>query len=122
MASNHTLITHGTQLKGDITFSGDFTLQGKLVGNIYAEGKKEARLVIGDTGVLEGEIHVPIVIVNGTVIGNIYSSKQLEMAAKGVVKGTVHYHSLQIVNGAQINGSMVSDQSKDTKQLQAEPA
>lgn len=91
-----------------------------MVGNIYAEDQKDARLMIGDTGVVEGEIHVPIVIVNGKVIGNIYSSKQLEMAAKGVVTGTVHYHAIQVVTGGQINGNMISSQAKEAKQSEVE--
>ncbi len=121
-SNTQTLISRTTQLKGDLTFSGELQLEGKLVGNIYAEDQKDARLVIADTGVVEGEIRVPVVIVNGTVIGNIYSSKQLEMAAKGLVKGTVHYHSIQMVKGAQVNGSMISNQTKDGKVLEVEPA
>ena len=119
-SNTQTLISRTTQLKGDLTFSGELQLEGKLVGNIYAEDNKDARLVIADTGVVEGEIRVPVVIVNGTVIGNIYSSKQLEMAAKGLVKGTVHYHSIQMVKGAQVNGSMISSQTKEAKLLEAE--
>lgn len=121
-SNTQTLISRTTQLKGDLTFSGELQLEGKVVGNIYAEDQKDARLVIADTGVVEGEIRVPVVIVNGTVIGNIYSSKQLEMAAKGLVKGTVHYHSIQMVKGAQVNGSMISSQTKDGKVLEVEPA
>lgn len=121
-SNTQTLISRTTQLKGDLTFSGELQLEGKLVGNIYAEDNKDARLVIADTGLVEGEIRVPVVIVNGTVIGNIYSSKQLEMAAKGLVKGTVHYHSIQMVKGAQVNGSMISSQTKETKLLEVESA
>ena len=121
-SNTQTLISRTTQLKGDLTFSGELQLEGKVVGNIYAEDNKDARLVIADTGLVEGEIRVPVVIVNGTVIGNIYSSKQLEMAAKGLVKGTVHYHSIQMVKGAQVNGSMISSQTKETKLLEAESA
>lgn len=121
-SNTQTLISRTTLLKGDLTFSGELQLEGKLVGNIYAEDSKDARLVIADTGVVEGEIRVPVVIVNGTVIGNIYSTKQLEMAAKGLVKGTVHYHSIQMIKGAQVNGSMISSQTKESQVLEAESA
>jgi cytoskeletal protein CcmA (bactofilin family) len=121
-SNTQTLISRTTQIKGDLTFSGELQLEGKVVGNIYADDNKDARLVIADTGVVEGEIRVPVVIVNGTVIGNIYSTKQLEMAAKGLVKGTVHYHSIQMIKGAQVNGSMISSQTKDSKVLEEESA
>jgi len=114
-SNTHTLISRTTQIKGDINFSGELQLEGKVVGNIYADGETDARLVIADTGMVEGDIRVPVVIVNGMVVGNIHSGKQLEMAAKGIVKGAVHYHSIQMVKGAQVNGSMISSQSEPKK-------
>lgn len=111
-SNTHTLISRTTHIKGDLSFSGELQLEGKVIGNIFADGEKEARLVIADTGVVEGDIRVPVVIVNGTVTGNVHSSKQLEMAAKGIVKGSVHYNSIQMVKGAQVNGSMVSTQTE----------
>lgn len=118
-SNTHTLISRTTQIKGDLTFSGELQLEGKVTGNIYSDGQKDARLVIADTGVVEGEIRVPVVIVNGTVIGNIYSTKQLEMAAKGMVKGSVHYNSIQMIKGAQVNGSMINNQGQLTEATEA---
>lgn len=107
-ANTPTLISRTTHIKGDVTFSGELTVEGKVNGNILVEAGKEARLIINDTGVVEGDIRVPNITINGTVVGNVYSSKQLDMAAKGVVKGAVHYHSIQMVKGAQVNGNMIS--------------
>jgi cytoskeletal protein CcmA (bactofilin family) len=75
-------------------------------------------LVIADTGIVEGEIRAPVVIVNGKVMGNIYSSKHLELAAKGNVTGSVHYHSIEMVKGAQVNGSMVNKQQESSNVLE----
>lgn len=112
-SSNHTtLISNATHVKGDLHFTGELTIQGKVTGNIYADDEKDARLVIADTGSVEGEIRAPVIIVNGKVQGNIYSSKHLELSAKGNVTGTVHYHSVEMVKGAQLNGSMLSNQQQ----------
>jgi len=107
-SNNHTLVSRATKVVGDLHFTGELQVEGKVVGNIVAEDSKDAKVVIADTGLIEGEIHAPLVIINGKVIGNIYSSKHLELAAKGVVTGTVNYHSIEVVKGAQVNGSMVS--------------
>lgn len=107
-SNNHTLVSRATKVIGDLHFTGELQVEGKVVGNIVAEDSKDAKVVIADTGLIEGEIHAPVVIINGKVIGNIYSSKHLELAAKGVVTGTVNYHSIEVVKGAQVNGSMVS--------------
>lgn len=111
-SNNHTLISRATKVSGDLHFTGELQLEGKVTGNIIAEDEKDAKLVIADTGFVEGEIRAPVVIVNGKVVGNIYSSKHLELAAKGNVTGTVHYHSIEMVKGAQLNGSMVNNQQE----------
>jgi cytoskeletal protein CcmA (bactofilin family) len=117
MANSPTLISRNTRVNGDIRFSGELIIAGQVIGNIYFDDEKEAKLIINDTGLVEGEIHAPVVVVNGKVIGNIHSSKHLELAAKGNVTGVVHYHSIEMVKGAQLNGSMVNNQSQ-----QASPA
>lgn len=111
-SNSHTLISRATKVTGDLYFSGELQLEGKVTGNIIAENEKDAKLVIADTGVVEGEVRAPVVVVNGEVRGNIYSSKHLELAAKGKVIGTVHYHSIEMVKGSQVNGSMVNTQQQ----------
>jgi cytoskeletal protein CcmA (bactofilin family) len=111
-SNNHTLISRATKVVGDVYFTGELQLEGKVTGNIVAEDEKDAKLVIADTGLVEGEIRAPMVIVNGKVVGNIYSGKHIELAAKGNVTGTVHYHSIEMVKGAQLNGSMVNNQQE----------
>lgn len=111
-SNNHTLISRATKVVGDLYFTGELQLEGKVTGNIIADDEKDAKVVIADTGIVEGEIRAPIVIVNGKVQGNIYSTKHLELAAKGNVTGTLHYHSIEMVKGAQINGSMINSQQE----------
>lgn len=117
-SNNHTLISRATKVTGDLYFTGELQLEGKVTGNIIAEDEKDAKLVIADTGIVEGEIRAPVVIVNGKVLGNIHSSKHLELAAKGNVTGTVHYHSIEMVKGAQVNGSMVNKQQESASVLE----
>ena len=109
-SNNHTLISRATKVIGDLHFTGELQLEGKVTGNIFADDEKDAKVVIADTGIVDGEIRAPVVIVNGKVTGNIYSSKHLELAAKGNVTGTIHYQSIEMVKGAQVNGSMINKQ------------
>ena len=116
-SNNHTLISRATKVVGDLYFTGELQLEGKVTGNIIAEDEKDAKVVVADTGVVEGEIRAPIVIVNGKVQGNIHSSKHLELAAKGNVTGTLHYHSIEMVKGAQVSGSMIKSQQESANVL-----
>ncbi len=106
--NHHSLLCAATKVEGNIYFSGDFYLEGRVQGNIYAEEGKPSKLIVAETGVVEGEIHAFNVVVNGHVRGAIYSSKHLELAAKAVVEGAVHYQTIEMVKGAQLKGQMHS--------------
>lgn len=106
-SNNHTLISRGTKVVGDLHFSGDLQIEGKVCGNILAESGNDAKLVVAEKGLVEGEIRVPMVVINGRVNGNVYSTKHVELASKAMVEGNVHYQLIEMVKGSQVNGSLV---------------
>ncbi|WP_339900052.1 polymer-forming cytoskeletal protein [uncultured Gilvimarinus sp.] len=105
--SNHTLISKGTRIVGDIYFAGDLQIEGTIQGNVLVDGGGDAKLVVAEKGVVEGEIRVPRVVINGKVVGNVFSGKHVELASKAVVEGNVHYQLIEMVKGAQVNGALV---------------
>lgn len=106
-ANHHSLVCPTARLEGNLYFSGDFYLEGTVKGNIYAEEGKAAKLIVAETGYVEGEIHVTNAIINGRVKGTIYSSKHIELAAKAVVEGSIHYQLIEMVKGSQLIGNLV---------------
>lgn len=102
-----TLIGQSTEIRGDIVFTGGLHLDGKVVGNVIAEGKDNCVLIISDRGCIEGEVRVPVVILNGVVIGDVYASERVEFSSKGRVNGNVYYNMLEMAMGAEVNGSLV---------------
>ncbi len=107
LMSSATLVSRNTQVNGDICFSGDLVIEGIVRGNIYVEDGNDANVRVLDKGLVEGEIRVPSVVINGGVVGDVYSTKHIELAAKAVVEGNVHYHLIEMVKGAQVNGNLV---------------
>ena len=101
-----TLIARDAQVTGNITFKGSLDVEGVVIGNIVAEPDQDATVRIVDKGRVEGEIHAPSVVVNGVVVGDVYSSKHLELAAKARVQGNVHYTLVEMMVGAEVNGSL----------------
>ncbi|HMU66315.1 MAG TPA: polymer-forming cytoskeletal protein, partial [Cellvibrionaceae bacterium] len=67
----------------------------------------QARVVVAEHGTVVGEIHGTQVVINGQVTGDVYSTKHLELAAKAQVIGNVYYQLIEMVKGAQVNGSLV---------------
>jgi cytoskeletal protein CcmA (bactofilin family) len=103
-----TLVAAGTELKGDLNFSGSLEIQGSIVGKIVADDET-AQIRILNGGSVLGEIWVPNVIVNGLIKGDIYASKHIQLAAKAKVEGTIYYSSIEIERGADIGGKLVHE-------------
>lgn len=94
------IITAGTIIKGDITASGDFRLDGTLEGNIQLNGK----LVVGDSGVVNGNILCVNANIIGTVNGNLSVKELLSLNATARVKGDILINKLSIEPGAVFSG------------------
>jgi len=103
---NHTLIAPSATVRGDIEFTGGLHVQGTVEGNINV-GKDGGRLIIGESGVVKGEIQVPQVIINGRVEGDVHATENLELAEKASVEGNVYYLMIEMVMGARVNGKLV---------------
>jgi cytoskeletal protein CcmA (bactofilin family) len=111
-AGKTTMIAKGTVIDGDVSFEGGLLVEGTIKGNVKADDGSEALLRLSEAGKIEGEIHVPNVVVNGKVNGDVHSSAHVELAAKAIVNGNVHYHLIEMVMGAEVNGSLVHTQQK----------
>ncbi len=94
------IINNGTLIKGDITASGDFRLDGTLEGNIQLNGK----LVVGDSGVVNGNILCLNANIIGTVNGNLSVKELLSLNATARVKGDILINKLSIEPGAVFTG------------------
>jgi len=115
----HTLISRSTEIVGDIHFSGELIVEGRVKGNIYAEDDSEALIRLAEKGSVEGEICVPSAIVNGLVQGDVRSTNHLELAAKAVVVGNVYYNLIEMVMGSEVNGNLmhISTSQNENKRL-----
>ena len=114
-AGSTTLISKNTEVIGDIKFSGNLMIEGTVKGNIYVSDGADAHARVLDNGCIEGEICVPTLVINGKVNGDVYSSKHIELAAKAVVNGNVHYSLIEMVKGAQVNGNLVYNKHSDSR-------
>ena len=101
------LIGENTEITGDIRFTGGLHIDGMVKGNIIAEAGSNSVLSLSDQGKIEGEIHVPYNIIDGTVNGNVYSSEHIELEARSRITGDVYYNLLEISGGAQVSGQLV---------------
>jgi len=67
-----------------------------------------------DRGVIEGNVSVPHVILNGTVKGDVVAHERIELGSSARVIGNVYYALIEMAIGAEINGQLIH-QSPDKK-------
>src|SRR5215204_6461803 len=67
LGSSATLISEGTVLQGDVNSENDLRIDGTIQGNVLSS----AKVVVGPTGCIEGNIHGKQADITGKVIGNI---------------------------------------------------
>ncbi len=82
-------------------------MDGHIHGNVVAEGEGRSVLILSEHGRIEGEVRVPQVVLNGTVIGDVHASERVELASKARVTGNVYYNLIEMAIGAEVNGSLV---------------
>lgn len=102
-----TLIGQQTELRGDILFSGGLHVDGKIKGNVIAENGSPSLLTLSEHGMIEGEVRVPHVILNGHVTGDVHASESIELASHASVNGNVYYSMIEMAMGAEVNGQLV---------------
>ena len=101
MESSINTIAKGTIIKGDITATGDFRLDGRLEGNITLNGK----LVVGESGFIKGNIVCQNANIIGHVDGNTSVKELLALNSTAVVKGDILINRLSIEPGATFSGT-----------------
>ena len=116
-----TLISEGTELTGDIAFSGTLEILGTVVGNVLSE-QKDARVRVLNGGSVEGDIKAAIIEVNGSIKGNIYALDRLCLEPNCTVTGNIHYSDMEMRSGAQLIGSCNYQQMTPAKEIPAQTA
>ena len=112
-----TLISAGTKLKGDISSSSDLRIDGTVLGNIHST----AKIVIGSSGIVEGDISGNQADIVGKVSGNIHTKELLQLRGECVVTGNLFAGKLQVEPSATFNGQChmganIVEMNKDEQQ------
>ena len=117
-----TLVAAGTIVSGNITFDGNVEVEGCVKGDIEALDLEYGVITVLTDGVVEGQIRAPNIVINGKVEGDVVSGSHVELAANAMVTGNVHYHLIEMVKGAQVNGNLVysGDSEADEGSSEAE--
>ena len=101
------LIGATTRIEGNVFFSGGLRVDGTVRGNVAALPDQPGTLVVSEHARIDGEVQAAHVVVNGTINGSVAVRETLELQANSRVKGDIHYKSIEIQQGAVIEGRLV---------------
>ena len=113
-----TVIGKGTWIEGNVGFSGGLHVDGVIKGNVLSDADDEsATLTLSDEGLIEGNVRVANVMLNGRVMGDVIASNRVELAPKARITGTVTYALLEMAMGAEVNGKLVHADEAESPRL-----
>ncbi len=101
-----TLIGEGTRFKGELQFSDGLRIDGDVLGDVLAAGDKPSILVISEKARVHGKVRAAHVIINGEVCGPVECTQLLELQPKARVIGDISYDTLEMHQGAMIDGEL----------------
>jgi len=111
------IIGEGTEITGKIRFVGTLHIDGKVVGDVGGQSSDGCALMLGQSGVIEGNVDVAHVVLDGLVKGDVRATYRAELKSGARIKGRLYYDKLEVPEGAEINGELVRINDSQTPQL-----
>ena len=96
-----TMISKECELSGSVAAKGSLRIDGKVAGNVTTDGD----VLLGESGLIEGDIQAKNVILAGTVRGNLKLAGKLELYPTAHLTGDVKVAVLNISEGAFFHGT-----------------
>lgn len=111
------IIAQGTRIVGDIESNGDFRIEGFLTGTVKVKGK----IVVGESGNVEGQIYCSSADVSGKIKGKLEASEMTSLRATSQYDGDIITSKISIEPGAVFTGSCqmgtVKPSTRESKKL-----
>ena len=104
------VLNSDVEIKGNLKFTGELTLEGKLEGEVQTDGL----LNLGDSAVVNGNINAQSVVVRGKINGNIYAKEKIEIKAKAELFGDIRATKLVVEEGVTFVGKTEVNPNKVT--------
>lgn len=110
-----TILGEDFECEGTIKSKSTARIEGKITGDIFIK----KGIILGEKGVVKGNIDTETAIIFGTVNGNV-KVKHLEIKETGTINGDVKTENLVIEMGGKYNGKLDMKIGSE-KQIEIEP-
>lgn len=96
------LVGANTMLKGIFRYTGTVRIDGRIEGEIHADGA----LLIGKNAIIQASINARSIVSCGKVTGDVIATENIKLLAPAVLKGSVQTPLLSVEEGACFKGNM----------------
>lgn len=112
--STPTLISKGCNFQGRIESDVFVRIDGNIKGDVFiVEG-----LIVGENGLIEGNVHTREIVVYGTVNGTV-KAESIDIKSTGKILGELHTNSLQVEKGAIYIGNVIMKNNYSNQEIAA---
>jgi len=105
----NSIIGEGSELKGEFKVSGTLRIDGVFAGEVHTDGK----IIISQTGHVKTDLKGGIIVIGGTVEGNVYATKQVTLLKTAKLMGDIITPSLIVEEGVVFEGNCIINKSED---------
>ncbi len=104
MSASNSLISNrinqGTIVEGTIVSDDDIRIEGTIIGTL----RTKAKVAVGPSGLIEGDVHCKSADIEGKITGDIEVTEVLTLKSTAVVEGNIYTAKIIIENGAHFDG------------------
>jgi len=96
-----TILGEDFECEGNIKSKSTARIEGKITGDLFIN----KGIILGEKGIVKGNIETETAVIFGTVNGNV-KVKHLEIKETGSIKGDVKTENLLVEMGGKYNGKL----------------
>lgn len=93
-------IVEGTVIEGKITSAENIRLDGKIIGEVSCVKK----MVMGETGSIQGNLKANDLFTKGKINGDVFVKEIIHLLGDAYVKGNLHAKKLLVEEGSKYDG------------------
>ena len=106
-------LVKGTVVEGNIQTESDIRIDGILTGNLNCG----AKVIIGPSGKIDGEINCQHAVIEGEVEGILKVTEILTLKETAIINGDASYDKLVVHQGAVINAAIRRNSSDSNNSI-----
>jgi len=95
------IIEDGCKFEGNLSFNGVARIAGVVNGSIFSNDS----LIISEGAIVNADINANVILISGTVKGNIRASSRVEIRKPARFEGTITSPSLIVEEGVIFHGT-----------------